>query len=114
MLRSLEDLRAQGQVARLVLAAKDWVKEASSGIGELASHLGGGGREVARAGTGRSQKSEADRNLLALFEDIWSKCWGCRYVEDRGLILGAGRLYETRYKASVSGITNGYTKSLET
>ena len=44
MLRSLEDLRAQGQVARLVLAAKDWVKEVSSGIGELASHLGGGAR----------------------------------------------------------------------
>jgi len=52
MLRSLEDLRAQGQVARLVLAAKDWVKEASSGIGELASHLGGGG---ARGRKGRDR-----------------------------------------------------------
>jgi len=52
MLRSLEDLRAQGQVARLVLAAKDWVKEASSGIGELAAQLGGGGARSQGQGQG--------------------------------------------------------------
>ena len=65
MLRSLEDLRAQGQVARLVLAAKDWVKEASSGIGELASHLGGGGGAMSQ-GQGQGDHRSPRQTVTSL------------------------------------------------
>lgn len=108
MLHSRDDLRDQGQVAKLAWGAKDWAREASSGIGELGSRLGEGARPQGQlqSGTrGRLKPPCFDRGLSGGMS---------MFIEEQGLILDAGKLSAIQYKALVSGITSVHTESLQT